>query len=431
MPRLPLLPLCLLATLVPLRAQEVTIPWTPGFAGALARAKEQRKVLFVAVHVPGERANEAMRELYLDFRFARLGAETVNVFASPAAKPRVPGVTVEQQQADEKVVRERVLGRLPEEPLPAPHHAFLGPDGGVLSSAMGELTAGELEWMWADAIRRVRPDFAWDLSPAARAPRRFTLGRVARVTAEPIPDADTVARAVDEVQQQRKGWAEALQHLPALLRSSDPVALRWVENELRRLPDSHLAGPLAKIGQLSPRSWWSIVAQYVDHRDDGVRLAAAVALEQLGEPKALPALVKQYRAETNEPVAGHLLRAMARCAPTDATVLQLVMRAIERDRAVRIRVHAAIAAAQLEERSTITRSLTRSLGDESAQVRAAAAYAIATRRDQALRQPLEQALAAEKDDFARQYLEPALAALRGADLGEALEQFLEKVAGDV
>lgn len=415
---------------LPLAAQELTIPWTPGFADVLALAKEKRKVVMIAVNRDGERANEELlRQHYVDPRLAKLGAHTLNVFCSDAKTVRVPGVTPEQQQADDKRVREQVLGLLPEQAVAAPQHVFLRPDGAVLSAVPWHVTKGELEWVWVDAIRKVDPKFEWELSEAARAPCALVYQQVPRIEAERIPTPAQVVEALAEIQKQKMGWANALHHLPALLRSEDPEAIRWVENELRRAPDTHLPQYLSAIGLRSPKIWWKLLEPYVDHRDEDVRAAAIASLEQIAQADALPALARQYRAEQSELIAGRLLRAMATCAPTDKGVRQTITRALEKSDSQRLRMHATIAAGILEDRAAVTASLTTALADESPHVRATAAFVIACRRDAELLQALEQALAREDQEFAREFMKPAVAAVRGGDL-DAFEGFLVKVVGD-
>ena len=63
-----------------------------------------------------------------------------------------------------------------EEPVAAPQHVFIAPDGTLFSSAVYRVTKGELEWMWIEAIKRVNPDVKLPLSSRARAPKAFVGG---------------------------------------------------------------------------------------------------------------------------------------------------------------------------------------------------------------------------------------------------------------
>jgi hypothetical protein len=67
--------------------------------------------------------------------------------------------------------------------------------------------------------------------------------------------------------------------------------------------------------------------------------------------------------------------------------------------------------------------------DADRDVRTAAAYAVASRRDAALRPTLEAAAAAEKDTEAKHWLDKAVAIAAGGDLRE-FDPFTEKVLGD-
>ena len=129
-------------------AAPAAIRWAPSLEDALARAEREKRVVFVAINMDGERANrEMVRDHYRDATLAKLGAHTVNVFCSLSGEPKLPGVTAAVQNRCERQVRARILQVDGEAPIVAPQHLFLAPDGKILAAVPYYLTKGELEWL--------------------------------------------------------------------------------------------------------------------------------------------------------------------------------------------------------------------------------------------------------------------------------------------
>ncbi|MBM4064005.1 MAG: hypothetical protein FJ265_23335, partial [Planctomycetes bacterium] len=297
--------LCFAALAVPAVGQS-GIRWTPSFDEALAAAKADKKVVMVAFNLAGERANdELVADHYKDPVLARLSAHTVNVFCSISAESRVPGVTPAQQQAAERQARLQVLEIGPGEDVIAPQHVFLGPDGAVLSSVAWRITKGELEWAWVDAIRKVDPKFEWQLSEAARAPARLGFGAVERGQNQVPPTKEQVADALKELKKARGAMLRNLELVGTLMRSDEPEAMAYVQNTMNGARQwGSLKLGLDTIGMVSPKVYHTMVAGYLGDREEDIRIASAAALEHLAEPKAVPALLKQYKAEKIERVRG-------------------------------------------------------------------------------------------------------------------------------
>lgn len=421
---------CLAALVAPAVAQSA-IRWTPSFDAALAAAKEGNKVVLVAFNLAGERANdELVDDHYKDPTLAKLSQHTVNVFCSISAEARVPGVSPAQQQAAERQARLQVLKIGPGEDVIAPQHVFLGPDGAVLSAVAWRVTKGELEWAWVDAIRKIDPKFEWQLSEAARAPARLGFGNVERGRNQLPPTKAQVADALKELKKSRGGFLRNVELIGTLMRSDEPEAMAYVQNALGTARQfGSLKVSIDTIGMVSPKPYHTMVGGFLGEREDELRLAAAAALEHLAEPKALPALQKQYKAEKQENVRGRLLRAMASSAPANKDVIAAIEKVLAKEASPDLRAQALLALALVEDKDKVHAGLRQALRDGSAKVRATAAYALASRRDAEFALVLEEAAAREEDEETKAWIAEAAKVVRGGDAA-AFRNFPEKVLGE-
>ena len=420
--------LAVLACAAPVLAQG--IQWTPSFDEALAAAKAGNRVLMLAFNLAGERASDEMvADHCKDPLLARLSQQTVNVFCSIAAEPRVAGVTPAQQQAAEQAARLQVLKIGPGEDVIAPQHVFVGPDGTVLSAVSYRITKGELEWAWVDAIKKVTPDFAWQLSAAARAPARLGFGAADRGQNQEPPTKAQVEAALKELRKARGGLLRGLQHIELLMRSDEPEAMQYVQSTLKGLQPEFARPGIDTMGLVSPKAYHTVITPYLADRDDDLRIAAAGALERLAEPKAFAALLKQVKAEKVAEVRGRLLRALASSGPTQKDTLQQIDKALTKDPSDTVRAQAVLALALVEDKAKVRSGLEDALHDKSPKVRATVACALAARREAEFVNKLGEAVAAEEDAETKAWLEAALQVLRGGD-GKAFENFTTRVLGD-
>jgi hypothetical protein len=420
----------LLAALLPVTLPAQGIRWTPSFEAALATAKAENRVVVLAFNLAGERANdELVDDHYRDPLLAKLTAHTINVFCSIAAEPRVPGVTPAQQQAAEQRARLEVLKIGPGEDVVAPQHVFVGPDGAVLSSVAWRVTKGELEWAIVDAIRKVDAKFEWQLSAAARAPGKLGFGAVERGQNRKPPTKADVDEALKEVRKARGGLLRSLDKIDVLLRSDEPAAIEFVEATLNGVPPAMLAGSLDTIGLVSPKAYHALVASHTGHREEDVRKAAARALEALAEPKALPALLKQWKVEKAHPVRGLLLRAMASCGPAHKDVLAAIEKVLAKEPEPLVRAHAVLALGLCEDKTRVSAGLGQALRDGSPTVRAAVAFVLAQRRDADFAPRLDEAAHREPEPDTKAWLEAAAKVVRGGS-GEAFANWKQRVLGE-
>jgi len=142
------------------------IEWQTSLEACLARAPAESKVVFLAVNMDGEPANERMAEgVYRDKTIVRLSERTLNAVASASPHPdwerpcpRFRGIACADHRLVDMQARERILEADGAGRVVAPQHVFLAPDGSVIFSVPYEITALELEWCLAKAILTVDPD---------------------------------------------------------------------------------------------------------------------------------------------------------------------------------------------------------------------------------------------------------------------------------
>ena len=401
------------------------LPWTSGLDAALVEAAKKNTIVVVAINLPGERGSDSvMREHYTNPRLVELASHTVNVLllVGPDGKP----------SADEPEVRRRYLQVTGDADVAAPHHMFVRPkgEGELLSAVAYRTTVAELEWAWVDALRQVRPEFAWKLDDGAHAPRRLLYGQARGGAVEVPPSKAEVASALRELKASRGGMrgAEALDSLAVLVRSEDQAAIDFIRAGLRSYPPAIRTQVLRAIADASPPVWHTVVVDYVDEKDNDLRAAAIDCLGALGSPKALSALQQQWRVEKEPALRLSLVRALAACGPADKATASLLKSVVEdRKQPSALRRLAVIVSVTLADKKVVERIAQLAFDDDDVAVRAAAAFLVASRRDVSLRPLLRSMLASEKDDAQRALLEAADKAMEGGPLTAfaAIERELE------
>ena len=454
------------------------IQWQASFQEALELAARDRKPVLLCVNEAGEPFSErVLAEHYQDERIVRLAGETVNLFASggehgPGSGPckRCKDVTCTQHrvilaeaqkalaEALKKVKRpekgegeERPKGegkgggkgkgerkgkrkdrdeeKGPTRPkgevvLLAPQHLFLDGSGELLFSAPHGLTSGELEWCLVEALRRLDPQFAWALSEQAKAPPHLKEKNLTQAPLEkgPLPpERKEVEELLKRLHTTGRGeWTkESREDVARLVLSEEKQAVSYVKSMLsRRNPNRKARYSLTElihlIGKTAPDSWWQVVSPSVDDFRPEIRAEAAVALEQLAEPKSFGDLMKQWHKEKESSVKIELVRALAAVAPESKAVIKLVEDQALKGKDDSLRAYSMVAAAHLEARTSVQELARAALADKAPRIRALAAWLIAIRREQELLQVLEGAAASEVDAPAKQAMETALEVMDGA-----------------
>lgn len=328
------------------------IQWEGAYGAALDRARDEGRVVFLAVNMDGEAANERMvEEVYRDRDLVALTEHAVNLVASADVHDRSGTcsrfgcTTCDGHREVDVRARELVLAPDGTGAVIAPQHVFLGPDGAVLLSVPYEVSSLELQWCFGEAWRLAGAADPPAVSPRARRPRRLIIGDVAhlgRGGSAPLT-RDQVLELIDT---HKKGGtnAERRDLLMSLVTADEPEARRYVLEQLRggggggggglrgggadRVEEQR-AQLLRRIGEVSPPSYHEVVLPFVGAGIASTRSEAIVALEQLGHPGALPDLLKALRKEKDEQLEKDLLRAIGSCGADDRKAREALLRASE------------------------------------------------------------------------------------------------------
>lgn len=409
------------------------VAWQESLADALSAAREAKTMLVVTVLAPGERESDAIAEVHSrDTPLLRLSEHSQNFLlrVGPHADP----------QPDEERVLADYIGTEADQPYAVPYHIFVDPgtsgEGKVISSVAYGLTAGQLEWAWADAAKAHDPQFEWTLGDRARAPERIRFHNVEGGSSSDRlpPTDDEVEAALDELKKgsNRRALRRALQQLAIVIRSDEKNAVKYATTALRgaRGFGRILPGALRAVGEVSPQNWSSLPLEYLADRDTNHREESARALERLRVKKTLSALKKRVRAEDADRVLGRVLRAMATIAPADKNVFRTLRKTLESSIVAEVRTQAAAAISVLEDPAVVRELLELALADENGNVRAAAAYAIASRRDPNLRELLEAKVEDERNPEAQSWMRNAIDIIKDRQKLEDMSAFIEDVLGD-
>ncbi len=381
------------------------IEWSASHEDARAQAREEKRVLFLAVNMDGERANDELAEkTYREKRITELAAHSVNLVASAFEHgtgecKRFGTITCGDHVACDIWARENVLEKDAEGFVVAPQHVWLSPEGEVLLSVPYAVTEGELEWCFVTALTTNDPTLELKMSSKARAPRRLVKGGVADVEGgdQYGPSALTRDEVLALIEEVRRG-VDRQQRVRAVMRimtADEPEAVDFVRSEMRsglgggrgggrggaRGRDPR-PGYLRAMARLAPASYWVIAAEYVDDSLIEVRSEAVVALEMLASPDSLRDVSSALRKEKELSVKKNLLRALGTAGAADKKTIQTLVKTAEKDRDELLRRNALIALGSVVKADKVDDLLRETLLDEERdpRERAAAVCAMALTR---------------------------------------------------
>ncbi|MFT7670123.1 MAG: hypothetical protein ACI8X5_002830 [Planctomycetota bacterium] len=450
-----LLPLLLLC---PLTAEAGEITWQKDLRAAQAEAKTSKSVVFIAVNMDGERANDRLaQEVYKDKTLLLLAERTINLIASndthaSADKicPRFGTLTCENHRHVDADVRAEVLAPAKGGFVVAPQHVFLGPGGEVLLSVPYEVKAEELEWCFVSALRSVNPDIDLELSSEARPPRRLLIGKVHSFDAKVAELPLTREGALELVKELKKGMLrgnDLKRGLRRLAMADEPEARDYILSVLRTTPGRAGGGGgrggggrggskedkrpefLHWIGVNSPVSYWEVCIEFIDDSDAPLRAQGIVAVEQLGAKESLKPLLARLRKEKDEAYTKNLLRAIGTCGANDKNARKALLKQGESSRSPLLRVNAILALGWLSSHEETQEFLRVCLEHEALDVQRAALLAIAISRDVAWVEELQEHIEKMQPGAPKNTAELALTVLKSGDLWE-LKETLKEVASD-
>lgn len=413
-------------------ATAADIAWQATYEKAVELAKTEHKVVFVAINMDGEGANDRMaKNVYTDKGVAALAGFTVNVLASPGQHgppdkgcARFVGLACRDHQACDKSARASVLKPDPSGNVVAPQHVFLDAGGQPLLSVPYEITAGELEWCLVTAIKKVDPAAKVTMPAEARMPRQIVIGAVYDPSGgvggaiQPLSKADlavlikTVKRGLPFEERQAAFWR--------ILHSDSPDAIAFIQAELRSgevSNDGSGADPggggagggggglgsggvsgggsatgdgggekhariLHAMGAVSPTVYWELAASFLDSSDEKLRTEAVVALEQMVAPQAVKVLEKALAKEKKPEVAKDMIRALAACGGADAKIRAGILKRARTEKNDLVRINAIVALGLVDADDDVRACLKETMAGKDDNRRAAAILAAALTRDE-------------------------------------------------
>ncbi|MBI5361628.1 MAG: hypothetical protein HZA53_00525 [Planctomycetes bacterium] len=408
------------------------IVWQKQFEEAQALAKREKKVVFVAVNMDGEKANERMlAKVYTDKAVIELARSTVNVIASAGEHaaadkpcPKFDGLYCLDHRRADMTLRKELLKPDSDGFVVAPQHVFLDSEGKVLCSVPYEVSASELAWCFASALKAVDPASTASAPAGARAPRRLIQGAVFDPKSAAGGAGRTLTRqeVLDLIKELKKsgrgGWE--LEKLRGLLASDEPEARDFILLELKSAGggrggggrggggggrggggglgmgdgtgDRRHARLMHAIGILSPPAWWEVAAEFLGDSDAKLAAETIVALEQLAAPESVKALQAELADAKDKTAQKDLLRALGSAGANDKSVRALLLKKTKGEKDETLRLNAIVACGPFAAHDDAAEELGKLLQSAPPAERRAAACAMAISRD-ARFQPALEALA--------------------------------------
>jgi len=392
------------------------IKWQGDYEGTLASAAAESQVVFVAVNMVGERANERMiKDVYKEKKIEELAELTLNIVASncwqegaSACKAFKPLSVDELRELDVRI-RGEVLRPDDQGYVVAPQHVFLNPAGSVILSVPYEVTVHELEWCFVTALQTVDPETPVSMSSKARAPKRLILGDVYDVSGGLSGRTLTREEVLDLIDQMRRGALRGEERASAfrsVISADEPEARDFVLDELRGSAgggggrgagrgggrggarggggnnQDRRPQVLHQIGVNSPPSYWEVVAEFLGDSKDEVRNEAAVALEQLAAPASFRVISSALKKEKILEIEKNLLRALGAAGAAEKSAKATLLKVAEKDREELLRANAVVSLGYLVRDEDVFEFLTQTFQGGAPRMQAAAAVAMGLSREE-------------------------------------------------
>jgi len=467
------LALSALALTAAIPPQKAAIAWTQRWDDAFTQATAAKKVVFLAINMDGEDANDRLAtKVYTDPKIVAASKLTLNLVASrfdhaAEGKPctRFPGLTCTEHRRVEGSAREKVLKTDANGYTIAPQHVFLNGEGAVLLSVPYEISAAELEWCFHKALESVDPEAAKKVPATGRAPRRLIQGGVFDPNVVPganlaPPTREEVLEIVKELKGSLWGGNRWL-NLQRLLLSPEPEAIEMIDAELKNEffgrngwaggggggrggggLGGGAGGPGAgfdaatykdrivhSIGLLSPHAYWKLLIEHFETTDEKLRHEVIVALEQLAAPDSVAAITKAAGKEKSPVLRKDLYRALGSAGAADEKARKSLLKALSTEKDTQVRRNVLFALGWFAPAPESDKALGDALAAGTAEERSAAGLAIGLTRHESWKERLTQAEAKEENPEVKECLTVALGVLQGAGLNTLRTQ-IRRVCGD-
>jgi hypothetical protein len=409
---------------------EAQVTWESSYETAMARAREQGRVVWVAVNMDGEGANDYLaQQVYLDKRIQDLTSTTVNLVASRSMHAssgpckRFVGIACDDHKRIEASVRGSLVKEDDSGHVVAPQHVLLSPTGEVILSVPYLITVEELAWCLVTARRTLETEAGLAMPDDATPPRRLIMKGVdeaakGRALVRPLSEDELEST----IKTMRKGWGamEDMSRFYQILATDHPVAIKFATSEINSGMSSYSSEMtcllVRAIASYSPPSFSPALEPCLRGQDAMVRSEAAAALEQLANRDSIPAIRKALSKEDSLEVKCGLLRALGAAGARNAAVAKTLMTNGKSESDEDLRLNSVLALAYHVERKDVRELLVAALADEDPEVRQAAALAMAFSRLAVFAAPVGDAAKAEQDPMVSALYARAGEVLSGGNL---------------
>ncbi|MBC8403659.1 MAG: hypothetical protein H8E15_00410 [Planctomycetes bacterium] len=418
------------------------IVWQKDLKVAQDLATAENKVVFIALNMDGERANDRMaKDVYSDKQVIALTEKTLNVVGSrfehgSGECKRFGGVTCADHQSVDIAIRLRVLELPADANVVAPQHIFVGPDGKILLSVAYEITAKQLMWCLVTAINKANPEAKLSMPAGAKAPRRVMLDGVAATEGSDIsiPPLSRVelANAMIFIRSGAKGAAR-VDVIRSMLGTDDPDAIEFLEKELGDFRYERRADQLTRlllaVGGASPPSFWETIDHFLKSSDEEFRSLTAVAMEQLAAPKSVKTLKTYFAKEKSSKVRKNLLRAIGVAGADDKSARGILLKAWKNTKEPLLQTNALLVLGLHASDKKALAAIEEGLNSNMPEHRQAAALGLAFARAKDQAELLKGYVEAEKEADCKKVMQSCLEVLNDGTLRIIAEDFA-RVAQD-
>lgn len=435
----------LLLLLLPalLAASSASITWEADYDAAFERAANENKVIFVALNMDGEAANDRLAEdVYHEKLIVELSQHTVNLIGSRfehgAKCKRFDGVQCADHQSHDKRIRAEILKASPDTSVVAPQHLFVQADGTVLLSVPYEVRAKELAWCFVTAINKANPEAKMAMPSGAKAPRRLIQDGVLEpgtgdAAISPL-SSEEVEALIEEIRNGMRA-GERAQAMLRLIATDDERVIEYLKVELGDVRLQRRAGAFKRViramGAVSPASFAPLVEDFLKHPDDEIRMEAVVALEQLGNPKSAKELRSVVKKEDSAAIRAQMMRAIGIVGAEDKSARSTVMKAAKDKKDEELAANALFALGMHAADDKVWAQLEESLQEGSARLKQAAALGLALGRSTAHLERLRDLRKAEADKSVAATYDAVLAVLEGGPIAGLAEAVAEVTGNDI
>ena len=422
---------------------DASIPWKATYQEAFQEANDRDTIVFLAVNMDGERANDtAAKKLYQDKVILPLAADAVSMVASKfehAADgpcPRFGTISCAEHQRIDIQARAQVLKPDASGEVIAPHHVWLDKKGNVLLSVPYEVSNKELAWCFTAAMQKAYPDKEISEVKGARAPRRLVMDGVTNSGADgirPLSDEE-VEEAVKRIRSTKR-LSDRVNDLYSLIATDHPDAVEVIERDLKSSDVAAAFGRRAgedavqrllegrttlirRIGIYSPPSYWEAIASLLEDPEVQIRHEAAVALEQLAAPDSVKDLRNALKKEEDLDVRRSIVRALGTAGTEESSARKQLTSIAKSKKEAALKTAALFSLSGQVDQKSVTKLLQETLNEGDAAHRQAVLLGIAFFRNASL-ETLLAPLAAEGvslDPETKACLEAAQSVLAGESL---------------